>query len=70
MSDYTKHKNKERMNRYTLRHKKNENWGKSGIKQQDFGANGYCGTNQLYWEARETSLRNLMFRFDLDGPRK
>lgn len=35
-SDYTKHKDKERMKRYLLRHKKNENWGKTGIKTAGF----------------------------------
>jgi len=36
MSDYTKHKDKERMQRYTARHRRNENWGKSGIKTAGF----------------------------------
>jgi len=29
-SDYTIHKNKERMERYLTRHRKRENWGKGG----------------------------------------
>ena len=29
-SDYTIHKDKERMGRYLTRHKKRENWGKNG----------------------------------------
>ena len=29
-SDYTIHKNKERMERYLTRHKKRENWGRNG----------------------------------------
>jgi flagellar biosynthesis GTPase FlhF len=36
MSDYTKHKDPERKNRYVTRHKKRENWGKSGIKTPGF----------------------------------
>ena len=36
MSDYTKHKDKERMRRYTTRHKARENWRKSGIKTAGF----------------------------------
>ncbi len=36
MSDYTKHKDKERKNRYISRHKTNENWKKSGIKTAGF----------------------------------
>lgn len=36
MSDYTLHKDKERMQRYTTRHKARENWNKSGIKTAGF----------------------------------
>lgn len=36
MSDYTKHKDKERKQRYENRHKRNENWKKSGIKTAGF----------------------------------
>ena len=35
-SDYTKHKDKERMQRYLTRHKARENWSKSGIKTAGF----------------------------------
>jgi len=35
-SDYTKHKDVERMRRYTNRHKDKENWGKTGIKTAGF----------------------------------
>lgn len=36
MSDYTKHKDKERKERYIQRHKRNEKWGKSGLKTAGF----------------------------------
>lgn len=36
MSDYTKHKDKERMARYNARHKSSENWGASGITTAGF----------------------------------
>lgn len=36
MSDYTKHKDSERKSRYITRHKKRENWNKSGIKTAGF----------------------------------
>ena len=36
MSDYTKHKDPERKKRYIARHKKRENWNKSGIKTAGF----------------------------------
>ena len=35
-SDFTKHKNEERKNLYISRHKKNEDWGKSGIDTAGF----------------------------------
>ena len=36
MSDYTIHKDKERMGRYNSRHQKRENWTSSGIKTAGF----------------------------------
>ena len=35
-SDYTKHNDKERKQRYINRHKKNEDWGITGIKTAGF----------------------------------
>ena len=35
-SDFTKHKDTERKNRYIDRHKKNENWNASGAKAAGF----------------------------------
>lgn len=35
-SDYTIHKDNDRKKRYLLRHKKRENWNKSGIKTAGF----------------------------------
>ena len=35
-SDFTKHKDTERKNRYIDRHKKNENWNASGAKTAGF----------------------------------
>lgn len=37
-SDYTKHKDNERKQRYIKRHKSREKWGKSGIKTAGFWA--------------------------------
>lgn len=36
MSDYTKHKDEDRKRNYIARHKKRENWNKSGIKTAGF----------------------------------
>ena len=38
MSDYTLHKDLERKERYISRHKKNEDWTKSGIETPGFDA--------------------------------
>ena len=35
-SDFTKHKNEDRKNRYILRHQTNEDWSKSGIDTARF----------------------------------
>ena len=35
-SDYTKHKDKDRMKRYDDRHRSGENWGKAGIDKAGF----------------------------------
>ena len=35
-SDFTKHKDEERKNRYIKRHEKNEDWSKSGIDTAGF----------------------------------
>ncbi len=35
-SDFTKHKDEDRKNRYILRHQTNEDWGKSGIDTAGF----------------------------------
>ena len=43
MSDYTLHKDDERKNRYINRHKKNEDWGLSGIDTAGFYAKTFCG---------------------------
>jgi hypothetical protein len=59
MSDYTKHKDKERMNRYSARHKNRENWKKSGIKTAGFWS------KWLLWNKPSilASKRNIASRF-------
>lgn len=37
-SDYTEHRDKERMKLYLARHEKNENWTKSGVRTAGFWA--------------------------------
>ena len=42
-SDYTKHKDKERMERYLTRHRRRENWTRSGARRRGSGPGGSCG---------------------------
>jgi len=62
MSDYTKHKDKDRMRRYSARHKRGgENWGKSGIKTAGFWS------KWLLWNKPtiEASKRDIASRFNV-----
>ena len=46
-SDFTKHKSPDRKDRYIDRHKKNEDWTKSGAKLLGFTANMFFGISLL-----------------------
>jgi len=61
MSDFTIHKDYERMERYTNRHKKRENWGKSGIKTAGFWS------KWLLWNkpSFEGSKKDIATRFNI-----
>ncbi len=61
MSDFTKNKDSERKNRYIARHKKRENWTKSGIKSAGFWS------KHILWNKptiRE-SVKNTEKRFNI-----
>ena len=61
MSDFTKNKDPERKNRYISRHKKRENWTKSGIKTAGFWS------KHILWNKptiRE-SIKNTENRFNI-----
>ena len=62
MSDFTKHKDKARMKRYTDRHKRGgETWSKSGIKTAGFWS------KWLLWNKPSiaASKRNISLRFNV-----
>jgi hypothetical protein len=65
-SDYTKHRDKERMKRYISRHKSRENWNKSGIKTAGFWS------RWLLWNKPtiSQSIRDIERRFGIDIMRK
>ena len=61
LSDFTKNKDPERKNRYIARHKKRENWTKSGIKTAGFWS------KHILWNKptiRE-SIKNTENRFNI-----
>lgn len=60
-SDYTKHKDKQRMYRYILRHRRNENWNKRGIKTAGWWS------RWLLWNKPtiKESIRDIEERFNV-----
>ena len=58
-SDFTKHKDPERKDRYIDRHKKNENWGKTGVDTAGFYS------KHVLWNkpTLEASVNDLNKRF-------
>ena len=61
MSDYTKHKDFERMKRYENRHKSRENWNKSGIKTAGFWSKWILWNKPGF----ESSKRDTASRFNI-----
>lgn len=61
-SDYTIHKDSERKQRYIDRHKKNEDWNKSGIYTAGFWS------RYLLWgqPTLEASIRDVNKRFNIN----
>ena len=65
-SDYTKHKDEDRKQRYLARHKKRENWGKSGIKTAGFWS------RWLLWgeTTLDGSIKKINKKFNVNIVRK
>lgn len=65
-SDYTKHKDSERKDRYISRHRKRENWKKSGIDTAGFWS------RWLLWNKPSlgASIRDIEKRFNVKIIRK
>lgn len=61
MSDYTKHKDSSRKQRYITRHKKRESWSRSGVKSAGFWA------KNLLWNkpSLSGSISSIERRFGL-----
>jgi len=65
-SDYTKHKDPERKERYTDRHRSREDWSKSGVSTAGFWA------KHLLWNKPSIteSIKDIEKRFNLDIKKK
>lgn len=60
-SDYTKHKDKDRMKRYDDRHRSSENWGKAGIDKA-----GFWSKNILWSEpSLDKAIRKTSSKFHI-----
>lgn len=59
MSDYTKHKDASRKQRYITRHKKKEKWTKAGIKTAGFWSRWLLWNKPTITESK----RNISSRF-------
>lgn len=59
--DYTMHNDKNRRNRYLQRHRKREDWGKTGIKTSGFWS------RWLLWNKKtiDESIKDLEKKFNL-----
>lgn len=66
MSDYTKHHDYDRMKRYETRHKKRENWTKTGIKTAGFWSKWILWNKpSLIASIRDTEKRfNIKIKFN------
>ena len=58
-SDYTKHKDKERMKRYLGRHRKRENWTRSGAKTAGFWSRWLLWSSPNFNTALKITKRKL-----------
>ena len=60
--DYTMHKDPDRRERYLTRHKKNEDWNKSGISTAGFWS------KHVLWnkETLQASIRDVNKRFNIN----
>ena len=65
-SDYTRHKDSDRMKRYLARHKKRENWTKSGVNTAGFWS------RWLLWNKPtiSSSIKDIEKRFGMKIQRK
>ena len=66
-SDYTIHKDRERMGRYDKRHKVRENWGKSGIYTAGFWSKWILWSKPSLSEAKKYTSKKFNIKI-ISGP--
>lgn len=64
-SDYTKHKDKERKERYLQRHKEREDWGASGVKTPGWWSRWLLWSEPSMTAAKDVVKRKLPTDFVL-----
>lgn len=68
MSDYTKHKDSERMKRYISRHKKRENWNKAGIKTAGFWSRWLLWSKPSLTQSKAYMAKKFSIQFKSGWP--
>ena len=62
-SDYTIHKDPERMRRYMIRHQKRENWGSSGVHTPGFWSRWLLWSKPSMQEAKKGMSKKFNLAF-------
>jgi len=62
-SDYTLHKDPERMKRYLTRHRSRENWSKSGIKTAGFWSRWLLWSEPSLQKAKTSTEKKFQIKF-------
>lgn len=70
MSDYTIHKDYDRMIRYTNRHRKKENWKKSGLKTAGFWSKWLLWNKPSFLASKKDIEERFNIKFKYGFPKK
>jgi len=62
-SDYTKHKDKERKERYIARHKKRENWTKTGVTTAGFWSRWLLWNKPSLYASKKDIEKRFLIKF-------
>jgi len=70
MSDYTKHKDKNRMKRYSNRHNRKETWSKAGIRTAGFWSKNLLWNKPSFTASKRDIARRFGITFRSGWPKK